>query len=208
MVDEDCRPALRAVGATPWWITFFSRTSRCRFRFPKHRAGVQPPRSGTQGPRTQTHFLRLRSPETSPVLQLVDEWSTFPLYDQVGYDQPLRPQFHFTSRMGWLNDPNGMVYYDGEWHMLFQHHAKGNASGAKVLGQCAEHRPRCIGSSCRTRSIRTQKSMGRMGVHAIWSGSAVVDVNNAHSANRSAIPRTLVRALFGHPREIFSGWRV
>ena len=36
--------------------------------------------------------------------------------------------------MGWLNDPNGMVYYDGEWHMMFQHHAQGNASGAKSWG--------------------------------------------------------------------------
>ena len=56
-------------------------------------------------------------PPPKPGVTLKDEWSTFPLYKQVGYDQPLRPQFHFTSRMGWLNDPNGMVYYDGEWHL-------------------------------------------------------------------------------------------
>ena len=46
---------------------------------------------------------------------LTDEWSTFPLYRRVGYDQSLRPQFHFTSRMGWINDPNGLVYADGEF---------------------------------------------------------------------------------------------
>ena len=28
------------------------------------------------------------------------------------FDQPLRPQFHFTPASNWLNDPNGMVYYD------------------------------------------------------------------------------------------------
>ena len=33
--------------------------------------------------------------------------------------------------MTWLNDPNGMVYYDGEWHMAFQHYAKGNNNGPK-----------------------------------------------------------------------------
>jgi len=73
-------------------------------------------------------FIPIKEPK------LKDEWSTFPLYKRVGYDQPMRPQFHFTSRMGWLNDPNGMVYYDGEWHMLFQHYAKGISSGPKSWG--------------------------------------------------------------------------
>ena len=111
-------------------------------------------------------------------ITLKDEWSTFPLYNQVGYGQSLRPQFHFTSRMGWLNDPNGMVYYDGEWHMLFQHFAKGNASGAKSWGNSVssnlihwEQLPHAINPY--------PKIDGSEGVHAIWSGSAVVDVNNA-----------------------------
>jgi len=49
------------------------------------------------------------------------QWQTFNTYKDVGYNQPLRPQFHFTSRKNWINDPNGLVYYDGEYHMYFQH---------------------------------------------------------------------------------------
>ena len=37
------------------------------------------------------------------------------------YMEQYRPQLHFSSKRGWLNDPNGLIYYKGEYHMYYQH---------------------------------------------------------------------------------------
>ncbi len=37
------------------------------------------------------------------------------------YTESLRPQLRFSQKVGWNNDTNGMVYYNGEWHLFFQY---------------------------------------------------------------------------------------
>ncbi len=57
---------------------------------------------------------------------MLDAWNkvaisgTYPGEKEI-YQEPLRPQYHFTSRRGWLNDPNGLVWKDGTWHLFYQH---------------------------------------------------------------------------------------
>ena len=43
------------------------------------------------------------------------------------YNEAYRPQFHYTCKIGWLSDINGVFYYDGEYHLCYQHNPEGPA---------------------------------------------------------------------------------
>lgn len=50
------------------------------------------------------------------------------------YNEQHRPQFHFSPKEHWMNDPNGMVYYQGEYHLFYQHYPEGNTWGPMHWG--------------------------------------------------------------------------
>ena len=61
-------------------------------------------------------------------LQQVFAADHFPGQDSV-YTEQKRPQAHYSARRGWINDPNGLIYYNNEYHLFYQHNPYGWAWG-------------------------------------------------------------------------------
>jgi fructan beta-fructosidase len=93
-------------------------------------------------------------------------------FAQSTYDEPWRPQFHFTPAKNFMNDPNGLVYYKGEYHLFYQHNPQGNVWGHMSWG----HAVSTDMVHWRNLPLAIAEEEGK---YMIYSGSAVVDWRNS-----------------------------
>lgn len=100
--------------------------------------------------------------------------------DQPGYNEQFRPQFHFSPPEKWMNDPNGLVYNRGVYHLFYQYYPEDIVWGPMHWGHAVskdllhwEHKPIALYPD-------------KLGY--IFSGSAVVDKRNTSGLGREDTP--------------------
>ncbi len=96
-----------------------------------------------------------------------------------GRSELYRPQIHFTPAKNWMNDPNGMVYADGTYHLFYQYNPQGNDWGNMSWGHAT--------SIDLMHWTEQTVAMTRDELGAIFSGSCVIDKDNTAGFGANAM---------------------
>src|SRR3569833_1368022 len=104
------------------------------------------------------------------------------------YHDQYRPQIHFSPQAHWMNDPNGMVYYKGVYHMFYQYYPKATVWGPMHWGHAT--------STDLVHWNNKPIALYPDSLGLIFSGSAVVDVNNTSGLGKNGQPPLV--AIFTH----------
>ncbi|HEX6227274.1 MAG TPA: DUF4980 domain-containing protein [Chryseolinea sp.] len=117
-------------------------------------------------------------------LDLIHADAKFPGMDSL-YKESKRPQVHFTARRGWINDPNGLVYHNGEYHLYFQHNPYGWPWGNMHWGHAVSKD--LIHWEELNEAIFPMVDLEGGRHDAAFSGSAVVDPKNTAGFRKNGI---------------------
>jgi sucrose-6-phosphate hydrolase SacC (GH32 family) len=90
------------------------------------------------------------------------------------YDQPYRPQVHFSPQHNWTNDPNGLVYFNGEYHLFFQYNPFGDQWGHMSWG----HAVSTDLLHWKELPVAIPEQAEAQGTEMVFTGSVVVDEHN------------------------------
>lgn len=104
-------------------------------------------------------------------LKLIRQDDSIPGEDEF-YKEPMRPQIHCSQKTGWNNDPNGMVYYAGEWHLFYQHNPHGWNWDNMHWGHCVSR------DLVHWKELPEALYPWSMAKEHCFSGTAAVDWNN------------------------------
>lgn len=105
---------------------------------------------------------------------------------QSGYLETYRPQLSYTAAKNWLNDPNGLVYHDGEYHLFYQYNPNGNTWGDMSWGHAVS--TDLLHWNELPVALTAEKDASGKLTQMFFSGSVVVDTNNTSGLGSAGKP--------------------